>query len=66
MEEQKVYREIAPSGIEVVSTVPFKEPRWWDNPWLHIFWSYSSWGSMIAEDFGWSFPRKMFNKYLVR
>ena len=52
MAEKKVYTEVAPSGVLVVSEVPFVEPKWWDSPWLHLIWSYASWGSMILKQYG--------------
>lgn len=59
--DQKVYSEIAPSGLLVVSAVPFKEPRWWDNPVLHPIWSYASWATMILMALGYRAPRRWFN-----
>ena len=50
-----MYEEIAPSGIKVISEIPFPEPRWWDIWYLHPFWSYHSWVSRIVQDFGF-FP----------
>lgn len=61
-----LYSEKAPSGIEVTSTVPFVEPRWWDKAALHFVWSYSSWASMIADAYGWKAPRRLFAKHMMR
>lgn len=61
------YTETAPSGIKVESTEPFIEPRWWDNPWLHPVWSYTSWATMIIRDVtGWKTPRRLFDKHWQR
>jgi hypothetical protein len=61
-----LHREIAPSGVLIVSEVPFIESRWWDNPWLHLIWSYASWTSLILEGYGWSAPRRCFNRWWQR
>lgn len=66
MEFEYKYSEVAPSGVLVRSTEPFVEPRWWDNKFLHPIWSWSSWFTMIAQDFGWEAPRRLFNKYWTR
>lgn len=58
----KMYVEEAPSGVTVTSNVPFVEPRWWDSPRRHLIWSYTSWVTMIFQSYGYSKPRRWFNK----
>lgn len=60
------YRETAPSGVLVVSEVPFIETRWWDNPVLHPIWSYASWVTMILDCHGCPAPRRWFNRFWQR
>ena len=60
---QVVAREVRPSGLEVLSEVPFEEDRWWDNPWLHIVWSYASWITMILAAYGFTGARRWFNTW---
>lgn len=57
------YRHTAPSGITVYSEVPFPEPRWYDSPWLHPVWSYTSWATLIFAALGWKWPRSMFTEH---
>lgn len=62
-----VFIEVAPSGVVVESTVPFIEPRWWDDPRYHLVWSYASWATMILRDvFGIHAPRRWFNRHWQR
>lgn len=61
-----MYEWVAPSGVKVVSSAPKMEDRWWDNPWLHLFWSYTSWTTMVLADVGLVGPRRWFNKHLQR
>lgn len=59
----KTYEEVAPSGVRVESTVPFVEPRWWDNPVLHFAWSYTSWVTLILKVRGYPGPRRWFDSW---
>lgn len=45
------YSWTAKSGVLVISSVPPVEPKWQDNPWLHIFWSYWQWFKKIRKAF---------------
>ena len=58
------YRETAPSGVEVTSTVPFKPTYWYDLPLLHPVWSYASWITMILKHgYGVHAPRRLFDRH---
>lgn len=61
--EREVHTQVAPSGVLVISVVPFVEPVWWDSPWLHWIWSYCSWGTTILDGYGIKGPKRWFKSW---
>lgn len=62
----RVHTTTAPSGVRVVSGVPLMEARWWDNPVLHIVWSWTSWTAQILNAFGHPGLKRWFNAHWTR
>lgn len=64
--KHRIYTEVAPSGVRVVSAVPFVVTRWWDSPWLHLVWSWTSWTAQVLNAFGHPGLKRWFNKHWTR
>jgi hypothetical protein len=54
------YQQVAPSGVTVLSAVPFTPKHWNQNPVLHLFWSYTSWLTLVIG----GRPRKFFEQHM--
>jgi hypothetical protein len=62
----RVFTEVAPSGVKVVSGVPLMETRWWDHTVLHFVWSWTSWTAQILNTYGHPGLKRWFNAHWTR